>query len=63
MEFRRYENKKGEEFGEERVIEFLIKNRKKSAEEINRKLFEKIDKFRGGRRATDDCTFILLKSG
>ncbi len=57
------ENKKGEEFGEERVIEFLIKNRKKSAEEINRKLFEKIDKFRGGRRATDDCTFILLKSG
>lgn len=56
------ENEKGEEFGRKRIAEYLIKNRNKSADEINTGLFKSISKFSGGKKSADDCTFILLKS-
>lgn len=56
------ENKRGEEFGRDRISEYLIKNRKKSAAKINQGLFKTISKFSEGKKPHDDCTFILLKS-
>ncbi|MEN8153968.1 MAG: PP2C family protein-serine/threonine phosphatase [Acidobacteriota bacterium] len=55
------ENKAGEEFGVEKIIKFIKKNRKKSADQINEALFKKLDEFSERKKPRDDCTFILLK--
>lgn len=55
------ENSDGEEFGVERVVEFIKKNGKKSAQQINDGLYRKMFKFSGNRKPTDDCTLIILK--
>lgn len=55
------ENGAGEEFGIERMVKFVKKNKKKSADEINKALFRKLSEFSEKKKPRDDCTFILLK--
>jgi len=55
------ENSEGEEFGVKNIVKFIKKNRKKSANTINKSLFEKLDEFRGKIKPRDDCTLIIIK--
>ena len=55
------ENRSGEEFGVEKMVKFIRKNRTKSADEINAALFKQLDEFSEKKKPRDDCTFILLK--
>lgn len=55
------ENKAGEEFGIDAMIEFVQKNRHLSAEELTASLFKTIDDFSQKKKYRDDCTLLLLK--
>ncbi len=55
-------NKKGEEFGEKRVIDSLISSKDKSAREIIDILIEKTKKFGLNSLGDDDLTLIALKA-
>ncbi|HYP26556.1 MAG TPA: SpoIIE family protein phosphatase [Blastocatellia bacterium] len=49
----------GADFGEERLVELLIKNRGASASEVQERLIEAISEFTGGS-FTDDVTSVVL---
>lgn len=55
------ENKEGDEYGVERIIEYVRKHKDKTASEINDGLYKHMFKFSGNIKPTDDCTLIILK--
>jgi hypothetical protein len=54
-------NADGEIFGEERLVEFVEKNRKREASEIVDRLFRHLGEFGGKEKWRDDATVIILK--
>ncbi|MCK4890227.1 MAG: SpoIIE family protein phosphatase [Candidatus Aminicenantes bacterium] len=54
-------NKAGDEFGVERIIDYIKKHKDKTASELNDGLYKQMFKFSGNIRPTDDCTLIILK--
>ena len=56
------ENDKGEEYGEERIVEFAIAKRALSAHDLRRDLFDVIDKWSGARERGDDQTLLIVKA-
>ncbi len=55
------ENADGEIFGEERLMEFLKKNRKKESAYIVDRLFRHLSEFGGKEKWRDDATVIIVK--
>ncbi len=55
------ESPEGEEYGEERIVEFIKKNHKLSAAKLSDKFQVEIDKFSKGTPYKDDFTFMILK--
>ena len=55
------ENRDGEEFGEEGIVEFIKKNSHLTAEQMTASLFREILDFSGGNKFRDDFTLVLLK--
>ncbi|MBN3040657.1 MAG: serine/threonine-protein phosphatase, partial [Candidatus Omnitrophica bacterium] len=53
-------DKKGEEFGEERIKEIFSRNKKESSQHIVDDLKDKVGKFSKGLPQFDDITLILL---
>jgi sigma-B regulation protein RsbU (phosphoserine phosphatase) len=56
------ENRDGEEFGEEGIVEFIKSNRDLSAEQMTASLFREILDFSDGIKFRDDFTLVLLKT-
>ncbi len=56
------ENEAGEEYGEERIVNFMIEHRALSAHDLRRVLFEEIDKWSGERERGDDQTLLIVKA-
>lgn len=54
-------NKKNEEFGEERLKDFIKKQRKDNASEIMDKLFDQLNEFTSGTERMDDMTAVIVK--
>lgn len=55
------ENADGEEFGVQRMIDYIKKKSDKTAAEINEGLNDQMLRFSGDRKPADDCTLIILK--
>ncbi|MGE5343079.1 MAG: PP2C family protein-serine/threonine phosphatase [Candidatus Omnitrophota bacterium] len=55
------ENKAGDQFGVEPLIEFLKANRHLSAEQLNTALYQAIHDFSQNQKFRDDFTLVLLK--
>jgi len=55
------ESPEGEEYGEERLVNFLKKNKGISAKELSTKFQKEIDDFSKGTLYRDDFTFLLMK--
>lgn len=51
----------GEDFGEEKFLEVLVKNRHLPAHEIIREINEELDIFSGGAPAVDDITLVVAR--
>ena len=51
----------GEIFGEERLVEFVKKNRKREAREIVDRLFKHLSEFGGKEKWQDDATLMIVK--
>ena len=51
----------GEIFGEERLVEFVKKNRKREAREIVDRLFKHLNEFGGKEKWQDDATLMIVK--
>lgn len=56
------EGDNGEEYGEERIVEFAIEHRTLSAHDLRRELFDEIDKWSGMRERGDDQTLLIVKA-
>lgn len=56
------EGDNGEEYGEERIVEFAIAHRALSANDLRRDLFDEIDKWSGARERADDQTLLIVKA-
>lgn len=56
------EGDKGEEYGEERIVEFAISHRSLTAHDLRRELFDEIDKWSGARERGDDQTVLIVKA-
>lgn len=54
-------DKERNQFSEERLIEYLLKNRKLSAHAIAENLFAYVDDFRKGAEQNDDFTSLMIK--
>ena len=57
------ENKKQEQFGEERLMNFLCNNHFESGKELDEYLKAQVDQFRDGAEVNDDLTLLSLKLG
>lgn len=57
------ENKKQEQFGEERLMDFLYNNHFENGKELDECLKALVDKFRDGAEVNDDLTLLSLKLG
>jgi sigma-B regulation protein RsbU (phosphoserine phosphatase) len=55
------ESPEGEEYGEERLYEFLKQNSLFSSQKIKESFIEEIDDFSKGTKYRDDFTFLLIK--
>jgi sigma-B regulation protein RsbU (phosphoserine phosphatase) len=55
------ENQSGEEYGEERLIEFAVQHRALSADELRNAIFDEIDEWSGERERGDDQTIVIIK--
>jgi sigma-B regulation protein RsbU (phosphoserine phosphatase) len=55
------ENEAGEQYGEDRILEFMRRHRDLSPEEIQTKLVKEIKEFVGGASLQDDMTLIVMK--
>jgi sigma-B regulation protein RsbU (phosphoserine phosphatase) len=56
------QNAAGEEYGEERLLQFAVRRRGLSAAELKRALFDEIDRWTGGQERGDDQTVVILKA-
>ncbi len=56
------ENDAGEEYGDDRISEFVVAHRHFSADALRQALFEEIDKWSGEREIADDQTLLILKA-
>jgi sigma-B regulation protein RsbU (phosphoserine phosphatase) len=54
-------NKAGEEFGEERLTQTILRSHELSAAQLQARILADLDTFSGGAKATDDRTLIVLK--
>jgi len=54
-------NDKKEEFGDERLIEILRKNRDKSSDQILKKITASVDKHTKNKKLEDDFTLVVIK--
>lgn len=52
----------GEEYGEERLVQFAQQNKHRNAAEIKKSLFDEIDRWSAGRERGDDQTLLILKA-
>ena len=55
------QNSGGEEFGETRLLEHIVKNRTQTAFQIRRRVFDAIHDFSDGKEAGDDLTMVVVK--
>jgi len=55
-------NVREEEFGEQRIADFAIANRRLPAEEIRQRLFDEVDRWSVGVERNDDQTLVILKA-
>ncbi len=55
------ENEKGEEFGLDRVKDFLIHNSRKDIRTIHKELLEEVERFKGDTAYKDDITILSCK--
>lgn len=56
------QNATGEEFGEERLLELLVKHRTETVENIRQDIFDKIDHWTAQADRGDDQTVVILKA-
>jgi sigma-B regulation protein RsbU (phosphoserine phosphatase) len=56
------ERNEGEEYGEERLIELVIKHRHSSAHDIREAIFEDADAWTGQKERGDDQTLVIMKA-
>ena len=56
------QNPAGEEYGEQRLIEFAAARRDLSAEELRSAIFEEVNSWAGGAERDDDQTLVILKA-
>jgi sigma-B regulation protein RsbU (phosphoserine phosphatase) len=54
-------NAENEEFGEERLIALMIKNRNQSANQLIKNVIASVQQFTGGKPQTDDMTLIVIR--
>jgi sigma-B regulation protein RsbU (phosphoserine phosphatase) len=52
----------GEEYGEERLLELILKQRQSSAHEIREAIFADVDAWTGEKERGDDQTLVIMKS-
>ncbi len=55
------ENDKGEQFGEERLVEILVKNKNLSARDIRLLIYDELISFASSTHIFDDLTMIVLR--
>ncbi|MCS6954247.1 MAG: PP2C family protein-serine/threonine phosphatase [Bryobacterales bacterium] len=55
------ENPRGDQFGEERLLEILQENHKKSSEEIRNEVLTRVRVFLGGAHPPDDLTLLVAR--
>ena len=55
------ENEKGEEFGLDRVKDFLIQNRRKDIRKIHQEILSEVEQFKGDADYKDDITILSCK--
>ncbi len=56
-------NAREEEFGEERLIEVIRKNRARRAEELAAAIIKEVERFTEGTEQSDDITLLIVKAG
>ena len=56
------ENAEGEEYGEEKLIQFAVDHRALSADEMRLAIFNEIDTWSGARERGDDQTLVIIKA-
>ena len=56
------QNPLGEEYGEQRLSDFVVRNRHLPADQLRRALFDEIDRWSGAQERGDDQTLVILKA-
>jgi len=56
------ENPAGEEFGEERMIAYIKKNKRLAAQDLATGALKRLKEFSQGKKFRDDCTLVILKA-
>lgn len=56
------DNATGEEYGEDRLVQFAARHRDLPAEELRRTIFDEIDAWSGTQERGDDQTLVIVKS-
>lgn len=56
------QNHTGEEYGEQRLLQFALQHRELSADELRAALFNEIDQWSGGLERGDDQTVVIVKA-
>ena len=54
-------NPKGDEFGEQRLIDVLLQNHNHPSEEVSKAINRALSEFAAGARATDDVTLVVAR--
>jgi len=54
-------NENEEEFGRERLLEIMLRNRQRNAEEMGNAILAEIKRYSGGRSQSDDLTLIVAR--
>lgn len=55
------QNTSGDEYGEERLVQFAVAHRDASADEMRRAVFDEIDAWSGAEERGDDQTLVVVK--
>jgi sigma-B regulation protein RsbU (phosphoserine phosphatase) len=56
------QNPSGEEYGEQRLAEFIAARRTDTVENIRRQIFDEVDRWTGSAERGDDQTLVILKA-
>jgi len=54
-------NEKNQEFGEKRLVDYIVQNRHRAPIEIKNDLLKQVDYFSGSKSPEDDTTIVILK--